>query len=46
MHTSLHPGQDARIIRISPLRVTYEVRKFPAILIVVILKIQIFGSYI
>jgi hypothetical protein len=46
-HTSLHPEPGARIFRISPLRVTYEVRKFPAIFIVVILKIQmVFGSYI
>jgi hypothetical protein len=35
-----------RIFRISRLRVTYEVRKFPAIFIVVVLKIQmVFGSY-
>ena len=46
-HTSLHPGPGARIFRISPLRVTYEVRKFPAIFIVVVLKIQmVFGSYL
>ena len=32
---------------ISPLLVTYEVRKFPTIFIVVVLKIQmVFGSYI
>jgi hypothetical protein len=39
----LHPGPDARIFRIS--RLEYEVRKFPAIFIVVVLKIQmVFGS--
>jgi hypothetical protein len=44
---SLHPGPGAHIFRISPLRVTYEVRKFPAIFIVVVLKIQmVFGSYL
>ena len=46
-HMSLHTGLDARIFRISRLRVTYEVRKFPAIFIVVVLKIlMVFGSYI
>ena len=44
-HTSLHPGPGARIFRISPLRVTYEVQKFPAIFIVVVLKIQINGLW-
>jgi hypothetical protein len=43
----LHPGPDAGIFRFSRLRVTYEVRKFPAIFIVAVLKIQmVFGSYI
>ena len=46
----LHPGTDTHILRISRLRVTYElyeVRKFPAIFIVVVLKIQmVFGWYI
>jgi hypothetical protein len=42
----LHPGPDARIFRISRLRVTYEVRKFPAIFIAVVLKIQmVFTAY-
>jgi hypothetical protein len=46
-HTSLHTGPDACIFRISRLRVTYEVRKFPANFIVVVLKIlMVFGSYI
>jgi hypothetical protein len=36
----LHPGPDARIFRISRLRLTYEVRKFPTIFFVVGLKIQ------
>jgi hypothetical protein len=43
----LHPGPGARIFRISRLRVTYEVRKFPTIFIDVAFKIQmVFGSYI
>ena len=43
----LHPGRDAGIFRVSRLQVTYEVRKFPAIFIVVVLKIQmVFDSYI
>jgi hypothetical protein len=43
----LHPGPDARIFHISRLRVTYEIRKFSAIFIVAVLKIQmVFGSYI
>ena len=44
-HASLHPGPNARIFRISPLRVTYEVRKYPAIFIVVVLKIQMHGLW-
>jgi hypothetical protein len=39
--------KDAHILHISCLRVTYEVRKFPAIFFVVVLKIHmVFGSYI
>jgi hypothetical protein len=44
---SLHPGLDARMFCISILRVTYEVRKFPDVFLVVVLKIQmVFDSYI
>jgi hypothetical protein len=36
MLLAIHPGPDARIFRISRLRVTYEVRTFTAIFIVVV----------
>jgi hypothetical protein len=40
-------GTRRTYFRVSRLRVTYEVRKFPAIFIVVVLKIQmVFDSYI
>jgi hypothetical protein len=35
---SLHPGPGARTFCISPLLVTYKVRKFPAIFIVVVFE--------
>jgi hypothetical protein len=46
LELNTRPGPDACIFRISRLRVTWEIRKNPAIFIVV-LKIQmLFGSYI
>jgi hypothetical protein len=38
INTIIYPGPDARVFRISPLLVTYEVRKFPATFIVAVFE--------